>query len=97
MARFTTRVELHGAQEDHYVILHEEMENEGFRRYVIDTNSIKYALPTAEYDKEGDYKVSEVKNSANKAAKKTGKSFSILVTKSDGSRDWENLNRWDDR
>lgn len=83
MNRFTTRVELHGATD--YDLLHEEMEKEGFTRTIFDDETgVEYHLPTAEYNKVGDYTKEEVLASAESAAKKTKKKYSILVTKSAG-------------
>jgi len=86
MARFTTRVELHSASESDYQTLHKEMEKEGFVRTISDSNGVKYQLPTAEYNKDGNFSLEQVFISAEKASKVTGKSYDILVTESAGRR-----------
>lgn len=71
------------------------MENAGFYRTIkLDSESISYHLPTAEYN----YSNSTTKldtegflNLAKAAAIKTGKTFRILVAKADGRRYWHNL------
>jgi hypothetical protein len=47
-------------------------------------------MPTAEYNKEGNYTRDQVFESAKRAAEKVGKKFSVLVTESTG-RTWHNL------
>jgi|HubBroStandDraft_2_1064218.scaffolds.fasta_scaffold02263_7 photosystem II stability/assembly factor-like uncharacterized protein len=49
-----------------------------------------YHLPTAEYDKTGEFTRQQVLDSARAAAAETGKSFAVLVTESDG-RTWVGL------
>ncbi|WP_461453571.1 hypothetical protein [Mucilaginibacter sp.] len=93
MASFTTRVELHKAsQEIDYKKLHAEMELEGFLRTIISDDNITYHLPTAEYNKIGNFTRQQILDSAKKAAAKTGKEHSILVTESNG-RTWYNLEK----
>lgn len=53
MARFTTRVELHYADDDDYETLHAAMEDEGFYRTITSDDGIAYHLPTAEYNRDG--------------------------------------------
>jgi hypothetical protein len=40
MNRFTTRVELHYADEDEYETLHEEMQRRGFSRTILGTDRV---------------------------------------------------------
>ncbi|HEX8668887.1 MAG TPA: hypothetical protein VF727_11020 [Allosphingosinicella sp.] len=58
MAKYTVRVELHGATGQDYENLHEAMEAAGYRRYIDDTATNgtlgRWALPTAEYDCTGE-------------------------------------------
>ena len=75
MAKFTTRVELHGADSEDYEILHEEMENQGFSRTITSDEGIIYQLPEAEYNIEGDFEIEQIL-----AAAKTGKEFGVLVS-----------------
>lgn len=44
------------------------------------SRGVTYNLPTAEYNKRGIYTKDQVLESAKKAAVKTGKQFSVLVT-----------------
>ncbi len=93
MAHFTTRVELHNAKtSEDYDKLHLEMEKEGFWRTIqLQGETIIYHLPTAEYNYSGDVDSPVVLELAKRAATRTGKSFSVLVTKADGRRYWYNL------
>jgi hypothetical protein len=91
MANFTIRVELHDAKTaDDYEKLHAEMAKEGFSRTIQLTGGPLYQLPTAEYNKSGDTST-QVLELAKRAAARTGKKFSVLVTKADGNREWFNL------
>lgn len=90
MATFTTRVELHYANDDDYETLHAAMEKEGFSRTVVSDDGITYHLPTAEYNRSGNLTRKQVLDSAKKASVKTGRSYSVLVTESRG-RTWHNL------
>lgn len=90
MAKFTTRVELHDADEDDYEDLHEYMASEGFSRTIDASDGKTYRLPPAEYDRQGDVNRSTVLADAKRAAKQTGREYAILVTESDG-RTWYGL------
>jgi hypothetical protein len=92
MGRFTTRVELHYADDDDYETLHAAMEDEGFSRIIVTEDGAKYHLPTAEYDRRGQLTKQDVLNSAMRAATLTGRKFAVLVTESNG-RTWEGLER----
>lgn len=92
MARFTTRVELHNADEDDYEQLHAAMEREGFSRTIVSGDGTTYHLPTAEYDRQGNLTRDEVLESAKRSANKTGCSYAVLVTQSNG-RTWQGLER----
>lgn len=93
MSRYTVRVELHRADSDDYDMLHEYMEDEGFQRYISDGEGKKYQLPTAEYNISTSSDKSAVLGKAKKAASRTGKTYMILITKSNG-RTWYNLPKW---
>jgi len=92
MASFTTRVELHYANEDDYETLHEEMAKQGFKRTITASDGITYHLPTAEYNYIGDKTKDQVLDKAKTAAEKTRKNFCTLVTESNG-RTWYNLEK----
>jgi hypothetical protein len=96
MSFFTTRVELHkAATPEDYKTLHTEMENAGFSRTIrLEGESVSYHLPTAEYNynkTNSNLDAAGVLELAKKAAAKTGRAFSVLVTKADGRRYWHNL------
>jgi hypothetical protein len=97
MSLFTTRVELHKASSvDDYNTLHKEMEKEGFTRTIkLSSETTVYHLPTAEYNYHSETLNSEqVLELAKKAATRTNKEFSVLVTmvdKTEGRRYWHNL------
>lgn len=91
MSRYTVRVELHNyPQESDYQKLHDGMAQRGFSRYIIDSEGTRYHLPLAEYNIESEEDKNEVLARAKIAAKKVGKQYSILVTRSAG-RTWEGL------
>jgi hypothetical protein len=92
MAKFTTRVELHGShEEEDYEILHKAMEEMGFLRTILATKTNKvYKLPPAEYNAIGNFTREQVLQAAKNAAKKTKKAYSVIVTPSSG-RIWYNL------
>ena len=92
MATFTTRVELHQADSDDYETLHSAMEDEGFSRLIHSDDGIWYHLPEAEYTISGSLTRSNILDRAERAANKTRKSSSILVTESAG-RSWRGLSR----
>jgi hypothetical protein len=92
MARFITRVELHGAVhgDKSYDTLHTAMEDEGFSRTITSDDDVEYHLPTAEYYIETDLTIKDVLSSAKTAANKTGKKYGIFTGEQLRSR-WHNL------
>lgn len=93
MPSFTTRVELHDAGAEEYERLHEEMEACGFSRTITSTaDGVTYHLPDAEYDIGGDLTKSQVLGRAREAASQVVRSFSVLVTQSNG-RTWHGLRK----
>jgi hypothetical protein len=96
MTNYTTRVELHGADEDKYEALHDAMKAEGFVRWIENSSGEKLRLPTAEYNLPGstlDRK--QVAKRAERAAEsvKPNPTPWILVTESAG-RTWSGLKPW---
>lgn len=79
MAKFLTRVELHGANhsDNSYETLHSEMERRGFVR-TIPTDSQTRKLPTAEYFCAGSFTAKQVYDAAKGAANPTGKTSGII-------------------
>lgn len=97
MATFTIRIELHGADEDDYVSLHEAMEERGFFRW-IEVKGSKLRLPTAEYNiGSNEMGVAEIRDLAKSVAMLVKQSPApwILVTESAG-RAWSGLKQWED-
>lgn len=90
MAKFTTRVELHAANADDYENLHKAMKAEGFLRTIKSDDGKIYELPTAEYNKTGNYTTQQVIDSAEKAAKTTKKSYGVIVSEAT-NRKWNGL------
>ena len=88
MAKFTTRVELHDADDSDYDELHKYMREEGFTR-TIEGDGKRYRLPPAEYNRVAELSCDEVRSAAVRAAKKTGKTHGVLVT--EGTRCWTGL------
>ncbi|NTW29726.1 MAG: DUF2622 domain-containing protein [Candidatus Moranbacteria bacterium] len=92
MNKFTIRVELTNASYDEYMLLHDEMEKRGFRRYIVSDDGTKYDLPDAEYDFRGSQEGADVLALAKSAAGETGCKFRILVTQAH-SRTWSGLDK----
>lgn len=80
MARFTVRVELHGASTLDYERLHLAMAQFGALRTITSDQGTRYALPTAEYNVESNVTSEQVLASAQVAAAQTGKASAIIVT-----------------
>lgn len=92
MAQFITRVELHGVNHDDesYQILHEAMEQAGFKRKIMASDGRWYHMLTAEYNAQGDYTIDIVLKAANEAADQTNKKHSVFVSEIKQAS-WENL------
>ena len=87
---YTTRVELHYANDNDYETLHTAMKREGFSRFITSSEGTRYHLPTAEYNYKGDLTLDQVLAAAKRAADTTGLTNAVLVTESDGRR-WSGL------
>src|SRR5882724_8251264 len=92
MARFTIRVELHAASYADYDTLYAAMARRGFSRQIMADDGTVYQLPTAEYDRTGNFTPQYVLDSAKAAAAETGKTFAILVTQTE-YRIWVGLQK----
>jgi hypothetical protein len=88
---FTTRVELHAADEYDYTALHTAMAKEGFSRTIRKEGESAFHLPTAEYSKNGEFTINQVLEDAKRAAATTRKAFGVLVTQSEIARAWYGL------
>ena len=93
MPSFTTRVELHKADDEDYDVLHAAMEERNFSRLITSDKGIIYHLPTAEYDYSGNKTRSDVLELAKAAAAETNKKFAVIVTESNG-RTWFGLSKY---
>ncbi len=93
MPYFTVRVELHGAYEQDYEVLHVSMQAHGFNRTIqCDNGRGVYHLPPAEYVVIGNYADQAVLNAAKIAAAATGRPFAVLVSRAE-SLAWSGLPR----
>jgi hypothetical protein len=91
MARFITRIELHKAiWPDDYNELHKQMKKEGFTNEISGSDGITYALPTAEYYKEGEFTLAAILESAKKAANTIGKNYGVISSLAPSST-WSGL------
>lgn len=81
MALFIARVELHNGTDADYRTLHAAMEAEGFSRQIV-SGGVSYHLPTAEYCATASMSARELLGIAKRAANKTGKTSSLIVTQS---------------
>ncbi|RQS84343.1 MULTISPECIES: hypothetical protein [Burkholderia cepacia complex] len=91
MARFTTRVILHGVSDsaDTYGKLHEAMETSGFSRKILGADEIWYELPPAEYNLDAEMTSDQVLNKARAAANSVWTNNGVIVT--EGARTWVGL------
>ena len=91
MARFTTRVILHGVTDssDTYGRLHEAMEAAGFSRQIVADDGIWYDLPSAEYNLDAELTSKQVLDQARVAANSVWKDNGVIVT--EGARRWVGL------
>jgi hypothetical protein len=83
MAKFLTRVELHGATGADYERLHEEMAKQNFSRTIPADDGARYHLPTAEYYSHGDLTAEAVRGLADVAIAATGKAAWVLTVRWD--------------
>ena len=92
MSKYVVRVELHGVTSNSalFLLLHQEMQKRGFTRTILSSEGMLYALPTAEYNYEGEMTGEEVRSAAKAAAALTGRPASILVTEAK-ARWWSGL------
>lgn len=92
MSSFTTRVELHDANEANYQQLQEYMEEEGFANIIATRGGDAFKLPPAEYNFVGNVNRIRVLEKAKSAASRTGKKHAVFVTESAG-RIWDGLGK----
>jgi hypothetical protein len=93
MARFITRIQLQNATEHDYARLNDEMKKESFRlnsQYHLQRG--KNDSPSLEYDCEGNISLSDIAESAFRAARKIGKTYSFTVIKYKNGREYNKKN-----
>jgi hypothetical protein len=83
MPWYITRVELHYANADDYEALHVQMEREGFSRTVRTTDGRRFHLPPAEYFRDTDLDINQVRDSAQRAASRVKQLFAVFVARTD--------------
>lgn len=87
MADFTVRVELHGANADDYVLLHDKMQAKGYFKEIIHSDGKRYKLPMAEYITTKNKAASDICREVVNIASEVKKYPDVLVTKSE-TRAW---------
>lgn len=93
MARFMTRIELHGnPTAENYAKLHEAMERQGFGRTIASGDGSHYHLPTAEYYGEFNLTLQQVLDRAKTAAASVWTKFSAVSSETVSSS-WSGLAR----
>lgn len=92
MTSYTTRIELHKAQDGDYGKLHAAMEKKGVTRTIESDDGTVYQLPTAEYNFIGTETRKEVLELAKNAAATVRPKYAVLVTQSAG-RTWSGLEK----
>ena len=84
MALFITRVELHDATIQDYVNLHTHMATEGYSTTIRGSDGRTYRLPPAEYHLDAACSRDQALERAKRAALRTRRSFSLLVSEAVG-------------
>jgi hypothetical protein len=68
------------------------METEGFSRVIKGGNGTWYHLPTAEYYRDANLTIEAIRESAGRAATRTGRNYAVLVSQTLGTA-WVGLNK----
>lgn len=92
MAKFTVRVELHGATAKDYAVLHENMAFLGFTNTIMDETGQTYNMLPAEYNYHADSDIQAVLDAAHGAAQIAAKNSkcAVFVSKAE-ERAWVGL------
>lgn len=91
MSLYIARVELHSGQYiPDFVVLHNAMQTEGFKRLIASDSGKIYHLPRGEYSILTNKDRLQVLDAVKRAVAITGRSAEILVTESAGCR-WDGL------
>lgn len=90
MAKFSIRVELHNATRMDYAKLADSLRRFGIVDTIVGDNGIRYRLPPAEYNYEGEANIQDVQSAAQAAA--DGVSCSNAIYTSEATcRQWSGL------
>lgn len=89
MAYFVVRIELHGASAADYNNLHTYMAAAGFSRTISGADGKRYELPSGMYSADLIANLTTVRDNADAAAAKTGKTRWVLAT--EGPSAWKGL------
>jgi len=92
MAQYTIRIELHDATWDEYETMYQYLAAQGITDIIISKEGIRYKMPPAEYNYEGNATRSQVLDMAKASAAKVVRSYAVLVTESAG-RTWYGLDK----
>ncbi|MDU4241112.1 MAG: hypothetical protein E7I21_10980 [Limosilactobacillus fermentum] len=92
MARYTIRIELHGATWDDYEEMYRHLAAQGITDIIASDNGVSYKMPPAEYSYEGNATRTQVLEMAKSSASKVVASYAVLVTESSG-RTWHGLDK----
>ncbi|MCW0399675.1 hypothetical protein NB688_002756 [Xanthomonas sacchari] len=90
MARYTIRIELHGATWDDYVEMYKYLAAQGITDIITSDDGTRYKMPPAEYNYEGGATRDQVLASAKACAAKVVHSYAVLVTEAI-ARSWHSL------
>lgn len=83
MAKFLVRITLHSNNDlEHpdYAAFHDDMKNAGFLRRIQNKKGIWFHLPPAEYRTEGEYTITQVKNTVRGIANRIDKNNGVIVS-----------------
>src|SRR5271156_1590652 len=92
MPQYTIRVELHDGTWDDYVALHKHLAVHGIVDTITSDDGVRYKLPPAEYNYEGNAEIGSVRETCKQAAAKVVRSYAVLVTEAN-RRSWYGLQK----
>jgi hypothetical protein len=92
MAAFTIRVELFNATREQYAKLAQDLATKGIVDVIVADGGIRYKLPPAEYNFEGNATNEQVIEAVKASAAKVVAKYAVLVTNAN-SRLWNGLDR----
>ena len=92
MPHYTIRVELHKGTWDDYVELHKHLAVHGIVDTITSDEGVRYKLPPAEYNYEGNNDIGRVVEICKQSAAKVVQSYAVLVTEAN-RRSWYGLQK----